>query len=136
MIYALDSNIVSYMLKEDADVISHYREAFDDGGDFVIPPIVFYEIQRGLLAKNLKKRLVKFSTLCQKIRQVDFNNLVWQKAAQIYALLSQQGKPIDDADIFIAAFCLVNGYTLVTNNVRHFEHIDGLKLVNWKHSKN
>ena len=85
MIYALDSNIVSYMLKEDADIISHYREAFDDGDDFVIPPIVFYEIQRGLLAKNLKKRLVKFSTLCQKIRQVDFNNLVWQKAAHIYA---------------------------------------------------
>ena len=132
MIYALDSNIVSYMLKEDADVIAHYRQAFDGGANFVIPPIVFYEIQRGLLAKNLKKRLSKFSALCQKIGQVDFNSLVWEKAARIYASLSQQGKPIDDADIFIAAFCLVNGYTLVTNNVRHFEHIGELKLMNWK----
>jgi len=132
MIYALDTNIVSYMLKEDADVIVHYRQTFDAGGDFVIPPIVFYEIQRGLLAKNLKKRLAQFEILCQKIGQVEFNSLVWQKAAQIYADLSQQGKLIDDSDIFIAAFCLVNGFTLVTNNTRHFEYISGLKFINWK----
>jgi len=132
MIYALDSNIVSYMLKEDADVIAHYRQMFDDGGDFVIPPIVFYEVQRGLLAKKLNKKLARFNTLCQKIKQEEFDMSVWRKAAQIYASLSQQGNPIDDADIFIAAFCLVNGYTLVTNNTRHFEHIDGLRFVNWK----
>jgi len=132
MIYALDSNIVSYMLKEDADVIAQYRSAFDDGGDFVIPPIVFYEVQRGLLAKNLKKKLAKFDTLCQKIKQMDFDISIWKQAAQIYASLSQQGRLIDDADIFIAAFCLVNDYTLVTNNIQHFEHVDRLKLVNWK----
>ena len=132
MIYALDSNIVSYMLKEDSDVITQYRQTFDDGGDFVIPPIVFYEVQRGLLAKKLNKRLAKFEALCQKIKQVEFDMSVWQKAAQIYALLSQQGNLIDDADIFIAAFCLVNNYTLVTNNTRHFEYNIGLKLVNWK----
>jgi len=132
MICALDSNIVSYMLKEDSEVIARYRQAFDDGDDFVIPPIVFYEVQRGLLAKNLMKKLVKFNALCQKIEQAEFNNPVWQKAAQIYAMLSQQGKMIDDADIFIAAFCLVNGCTLITNNTRHFENISGLKLVNWK----
>ena len=33
MIYALDSNIVSYMLKENADVIARYRQASDEGGD-------------------------------------------------------------------------------------------------------
>jgi predicted nucleic acid-binding protein len=132
MTYALDTNIVSYMLKEDADVIVRYRQTFDEDGDFVIPPVVFYEIQRGLLAKNLTKKLAQFNILCQKIEQVEFNSFVWQKAAQIYASLRQQGKLIDDSDIFIAAFCLVNGYTLVTNNTRHFEHINGLKFVNWK----
>ena len=43
------------MLKEDADVIIRYRQAFDDGIDFVIPPIVFYEVQIGLLAKKLNQ---------------------------------------------------------------------------------
>ena len=74
MIYALDSNIISYMLKEDCDVISQYRRAFDAGVDFIIPPIVFYEIQRELLAKKLKKRLDRFEMLYQKLEQTEFNH--------------------------------------------------------------
>ena len=131
MIYALDSNIVSYMLKEDAYVIARYRQTFDEGGNFVIPPVVFYEIQRGLLAKNLRKRLDKFEALCRKTGQIEFNSLVWQKAALIYASLHWQGRTIDDADILIAAFCLENGYTLVTNNTKDFENIDGLQIEDW-----
>ena len=31
----------------------------------------------------------------------------------------------------IAAFCIVNNCTLVTDNLRHFEGIDGLTFENW-----
>ena len=31
----------------------------------------------------------------------------------------------------IAAFCIVNNYTLVTANTRHFDMIEGVQLVNW-----
>jgi len=132
MIYALDSNIISYMFKGDADIKLRYRQAIEGGNDVVIPPIVFYEVQRGLLAGRLNKRLVEFDELCQNALNVDFDMLVWQRAAQISALLYQQGRPIEDADILIAAYCVVNGFTLVTNNARHFERVDGLKIVNWK----
>ena len=131
-IYALDSNIISYMLKNDAAVIFRYRQESDRGNGFVILPIVYYEIQRWLLSRKLKKKMALFDDLCHEIEQVEFNRAVWQKAAQICAGLYQCGTPIDDADIFIAAFCLVNGYTLVTNNTRHFERIEGLQYVNWK----
>jgi len=132
MIYALDSNIVSYILKDDAKVIALYRKALSEGDDIVIPPIVFYEVQRGLLAANLSKRLTKFDVFCRKTRQPGFHPSVWRKASQIYATLYRQRNLIDDADIFIAAYCLVNDFTLVTNNTRHFDRIDGLRLVNWK----
>jgi predicted nucleic acid-binding protein len=132
MIYALDSNIVSYMLKGNVDIKLRYRQAIEGGNDVVIPPIVFYEVQRGLLAGRLNKRLVEFDELCQNALNVEFDILVWQRAAQISALLYQEGRPIEDADILIAAYCLVNDFTLVTNNSRHFERIDGLKIVNWK----
>lgn len=132
MIYALDSNIVSYILKDDTDVMVQYGKALKDDCKIVVPPIVFYEIQRGLLAKKRVKLLAAFNTLFQKVLQVEFSMATWQKAAEIYALLFQQGKPIEDSDIFIAAYCLVNDYTLVTNNTRHFERIEGLKIVNWK----
>jgi len=132
MTYAFDSNIVVYMLKDNDDVIMRYRQEADHGNSFVIPPVVYYEVQRWLLAKKLSKKRVFFERLCKNTEQVEFYHPVWQKAVQIYVSLCQQGKLIEDADIFIAAFCLVNDYTLVTNNIRHFERIDGLRLANWK----
>ena len=39
MIYALDSNIISYILKEDARVIERFeKEIIHDGYPYVIPP--------------------------------------------------------------------------------------------------
>jgi predicted nucleic acid-binding protein len=39
MIYALDSNIISYLLKDDATVYSQLIEAIDAGNRCIIPPI-------------------------------------------------------------------------------------------------
>ena len=64
MIYALDSNIISYMLRGDAVILERYRQEESSGHDFVIPAIVFYEVQRGLLAKQLNNRLSAFEKLC------------------------------------------------------------------------
>jgi len=69
---------------------------------------------------------------CQSISVGLFDEAVWQKAAHVFAMLYQQGIVVDDADVLIAAYCLVNEYTLVTNNKRHFENIDELKFVDWK----
>jgi tRNA(fMet)-specific endonuclease VapC len=55
-------------------------------------------------------------------------------AAEIKARLVSQGTPIGDrdGDIFIAAHCIVNGYTLVTDNTGDFKRIGGLNIANWK----
>jgi predicted nucleic acid-binding protein len=39
--------------------------------------------------------------------------------------------PPTHADILVAAQAVTRGYTLVTNNVKHFEGIDGLVIENW-----
>jgi len=56
---------------------------------------------------------------------------MWVKAAHIYADLRKMGFTVSDDDIFIAAFCLLNEYTLVTRNTKDFENITGLQQVNW-----
>ena len=38
---------------------------------------------------------------------------------------------VGDADILIAAFCLENDYTLVTNNTKDFVNIKGLLINDW-----
>ncbi len=43
--------------------------------------------------------------------------------------LRKQGRTVGDFDLLIAATCLHGGLTLLTNNRRHFEHIEGLAMV-------
>ncbi len=58
-----------------------------------------------------------------------------EKSAEIFGMikadLEKQGTPLDDFDIMIASCALVHNLTLVTNNIKHFKRIDGLRLVNW-----
>ncbi|MFM6253258.1 MAG: type II toxin-antitoxin system VapC family toxin, partial [Dolichospermum sp.] len=40
-------------------------------------------------------------------------------------------RKIGQADLLIASITLVNRATLVTRNLRHFQQIPGIKVVNW-----
>lgn len=47
------------------------------------------------------------------------------------ARLKKLGKPIDNFDLLIGCTAKTCGYTLITDNVKHFVRIDGLKIDNW-----
>ena len=132
MTYALDSDTISYLLNKDHKTQNNFKLAVDRGEEYVIPPIVFYEVKRWLQLKNAKVKLAAFVNLCTFTNKIVMDNACWEKAIEIYTTLIKKGAPIDDGDIFIAAYCIVNDYTLVTNNTGHFERINGLNSVNWK----
>ena len=54
-----------------------------------------------------------------------------ERTAVIAAALDRRGLPIGAIDPFIAATALVLGCPVVTRNVRHFEIIDGLQVIDW-----
>jgi tRNA(fMet)-specific endonuclease VapC len=45
--------------------------------------------------------------------------------------LEQKGTPIGNMDLLIAAHALSRKCTLVTNNLKEFNRIPGLKTANW-----
>ena len=49
----------------------------------------------------------------------------------IRAELEKSGKVIGNNDMMIAASAKVHNMILVTNNVREFERVSGLRLENW-----
>ena len=57
----------------------------------------------------------------------DCTNLRPSGAAGLWA----QGLPIGVNDLHIAAHARSEGLTLVSNNLREFERVDGLLLENW-----
>lgn len=132
MIYALDTNTISYWIQKNPRTVSEINMALRQGHVIVIPPSTYYEIRRGFKHKSAPGKEFAFSLICQSFEVGKMDIVAWEEAADIYAYTRKAGKSIEDNDILIAAFCIVNGYTLVSNNTKHFVNIKGLHLVDWK----
>jgi predicted nucleic acid-binding protein len=131
MTYALDTNIVSYILRRQEDVIEKLEAEINKGNSVVIPPIVYYEVRRGLLASNAVAKAVAFEVTFADLSIDAIDKETLDRSAVEYARLRKAGQTIQDADLFIAEYCVQNGFTLVTNNIKHFEIVRNLKCVNW-----
>jgi predicted nucleic acid-binding protein len=131
MIYALDTNIVSYCLKGLFNLEEKIDDTLAEGNHITIPPITFYESLRGLLAVKATTKLMMFHMMYSQLGQSKMEEPDWVRAAKLYADLKQKGRPMSDSDILQAAFCLRRGYTLVTHNIKHYDHIEELDVIDW-----
>ena len=76
-------------------------------------------------------RLKEFDKFCDLFGVGQLDNSILDVAATIYAELKRMQRKVEDADILIAAFCKCWKFALVTNNTKHFTHIQGLTLLDW-----
>ena len=131
MTCALDTGIIILLLNCDETVTVKMDEAVLAGEKFIIPPIVDYEIQRGLLYKSSPKKEKMYFVLRKLYGVGIMTPEMWVQAARIYTNLRRGGFTVGDDDIFIASFCIANAYTLVTRNTKDFVNIPGIKLLSW-----
>lgn len=47
------------------------------------------------------------------------------------ARLKRVGQPIDNFDLLIGATAIHHDLTLVTNNTKHFQRLEGIRLEDW-----
>jgi len=121
--------------ERNSDVASRFEyEIVQRGNSYVIPPVSHYEITWHLRRKNATAQSIIFNNLyADSLTKLRMEEAEFLKAADIRADLADRGLIVGVADIFIAAQCIVNGFTLVTDNTQDFENIGcGLQLVNWK----
>jgi tRNA(fMet)-specific endonuclease VapC len=130
-VFVLDTNIVSYCLKGREEPLRNIRAALSSGKEVLIAPIAYYETKRGLMAIDSQKLLDKFNDFCELLNVGRFDNDILDTAADIYVEQRKKGRIMEDADVFVAAFCKKHGFTLVTHNVKHFESVAGLKMLDW-----
>jgi predicted nucleic acid-binding protein len=116
--YALDTNIVSYFLRDNEVVMNEINNLFKTGQTISIPPFVYYEIRRWLMSSNATTKIKAFEKICKvsRIDKIEKNTL--EAAASIYVELKKHGRIVEDSDLFIAACCIQNDYILVTS-ARH-----------------
>jgi len=127
----LDTNIISAFLKKDLRVVSRVSDYLESFDRLTINIISYYEILRGLKDLGNEEKLKKFEEFVQENEFISIGKDTVIKAAEIYAYLKKQGNLIEDADILMASIAIVENLVLVTNNIKHFERIEGLATENW-----
>ena len=128
----LDTNILTAFLKKDSKVVKKVSGYLDYFDCLTIDIISYYEILRGLEDLGNEDKIKEFEGFINENELVLIRREMMQKAADIYAHLKKKGKIIEDADILIASIAMVEGLTLVTDNIKHFKRIEGLDTENWK----
>lgn len=132
--FLLDTDTIIYSLKGHPGVVSQLQAHRAD--PMRVSVITLMELYFGA-----HKSQKKVSNLA-KVRTIE-NSLpiipVGKAEAEIFgvykATLEQNGRPMDDFDLIIAATALANNLTLVTYNTKHFSRIEGLRLENWAGEK-
>jgi len=106
MIYALDTNIVSYDLKNTCGIREKLEFLNKTQNKIIIPPITFYEVLRGLKATSANKKLERFNLVFLPYLQDTMSAQDWLVASGIYADCKKRGHPMAENDLLQAAFCV------------------------------
>lgn len=131
MRYLLDTDTCIYIMNQKPERVFR-RVARLKPGDVGISSITFYELAFGI-AKSAKaiqnrERLEGFIAL---VPVLPFDQKAADAAATIRLDLQKAGTPIGAYDLLIAAHASSLGLTLVTNNLREFLRVKGLRVENW-----
>jgi len=127
----LDTNIISYYFNANTKIKEKILEAIDNGEDICMTVINIYEILKGFKWKNNKKKEEQFKEFLEDVAVFTIDDDVINIASDLYASLRKTGKAIGDADILIAAIVIKHKGILISNNIKHYEGIEGLRLENW-----
>jgi len=130
MIFLLDTNILIAASKANPVVLSHLKK--HTIGELLLSSVVWAEIEFGISksARQAHNRQV-FDAIAQHLKMVSFSPQAARHYGQIRATLERAGTPIGPNDMLIAAEALAQDATLVTDNIRAFSRVKGLRLENW-----
>jgi tRNA(fMet)-specific endonuclease VapC len=122
MRYMLDSNVVIAVSLANGAAIRR-RMAEQDDGDFIMSSIAYAEVVHGSV-RGKPPPFVGLEALIEEVPVLPFD----YAAARAYATIPFRRASYD---YLIAAHALALGLTLVTDNVKHFVDVPGLKVENW-----
>ena len=127
--YLLDTDTIIYSLKGHPAVEKNLRQHFHDL--IKISVITLMELYYGVYkSQKVASNLAKIKTLEGSIEIIPLGNEIVEIFGIHKANLEKIGTPLDDFDLILASCALAHNLVLVTNNVKHFQRIEGLKITN------
>jgi tRNA(fMet)-specific endonuclease VapC len=128
--YLLDTDIIIYSMKGHPLIRQKLTEQIN--AVMRISMITLNELYYGAYkSQQVSTNLAKIKMLENAFEAIPVN----YESAEIFGLLKaqleSQGNRLDDFDLLIAATAMAHNLTLVSNNLKHFQRIDGLKIETW-----
>lgn len=123
-----DTNFLIYLLKNKAaaEIVDYYT-------DPKTTTITLFELYYGANRSVKKEENISgINSLLKSIDILAFDKPAAEKAGEIQARLMNSGEPIDLQDVLIAGIVMSRNEELVTNDIKHFRRIPGLRCSSWK----
>lgn len=128
--YMLDTNICIFTIKNKPQVV---REAFDrHHGRLCISTITLMELIYGAEKSMVPDRnLAIIEGFSARLEVLKYDQDAASHTGQLRAELAKAGMPIGPYDQMIAGHARSQGLILITNNLREFERVPGLRVDDW-----
>ncbi|HJM49607.1 MAG TPA: tRNA(fMet)-specific endonuclease VapC [Alphaproteobacteria bacterium] len=128
--YMLDTDICIYTINNRPP---HLRDTFNRHNEHLsLSAVSLAELQYGAEKSSMAERnLAVVERFATRVEVLAFDQKAATQSGQIRAELAKAGTPIGPYDVMIAGHARSEGLILVTNNVREFSRVDGLRLENW-----
>jgi len=129
--WLLDTNICIYLIKMQPQRVLARLRALDITS-VAVSSITVAELQYGVAkSARAEQNALALASFLAPLSVRAFDDAAAATYGTVRAKLERAGTPIGSMDLLIAAHALTLNGTLVTNNVREFGRVEGLRLENW-----
>lgn len=125
----LDTDISSYIIRRRPGPLAERFEKHADA--LCVSVITVAELRFGVEKARSAKLAELVENFLERLSVLDWTSAVTPHYARVRAALERIGRPIGNMDLMIAAHAISEGAIVVTNNVRHFTDVPGIKLQEW-----
>lgn len=134
--YLLDTNILSDLLKNPQGKAAQKISSLppDERDLLATSIIVAAELRYGVAKRGSSLLAGRVNQLLDAIEILPLEPKADQHYGRIRSQLEKTGTPIGGNDLLIAAQALATDAVLVTDNVREFKRVKGLRVENWLRS--
>jgi tRNA(fMet)-specific endonuclease VapC len=130
VLYMLDTNIVSALIRQ-PDGRAQTQLSLVGEASVCVSAVVASELRFGAVRKNSERLARQVEDVLTRLLVVAYDDLASTVYGKLRTRLEERGTLIGSNDLFIAAHARSLDLTLVTDNIREFSRVDGLKLENW-----
>jgi tRNA(fMet)-specific endonuclease VapC len=128
--YLLDTNAVIHLMKLREPLVGRVRMA--GPAAFAVSSITLAELWYGAARSRRPRTSRREQDLAlEPFRVLDFDAAAADRYAAARARLANEGRPIGDRDLMIAAIALVARRTVITSNVSEFRRVPELSVEDW-----